>query len=353
MLPLIFILLKWMFGKTRIAVCGTLLFAFDFMHFVQTRISTIDVYCVFFILCMYVGMYRYITSDLDAPFWKTAPPIILSGISFGLGAAAKWQSVYAGIGLLALFLIYQYRRFMHSRETEKPFVPFFFGTAGVCLLSFILVPGIVYVLCYIPYAIPQAPEGGYAGMSDLLRATWEEFKNNQSYMYRYHADLVAEHRYSARWYEWVFNSKPIVYYWKSVAEEGTRGSIWSFTNPLVTWAGLGAVIACAFMYIKRRSHIALFIVVGYLSQLVPWIPITRITFPYHYFPSMVFICLALAYLFDRMDERSPVAGKRHMIAFTAAALALFVMFYPVLTGIQMPEWYPRTFLQWFPANWPF
>jgi 4-amino-4-deoxy-L-arabinose transferase-like glycosyltransferase len=351
MLPPLYLLLKWMFGRTSVAVCGTLLFAFDFMHFVQTRISTIDVYCVFFVLCMVVCMYRYITTDLDAPFWRTAGPLALAGLSFGLGAAAKWQSIYAGVGLLLLFLIYLFRRYSHCRKSEeRKFLPFFCGTVLVAFVSFILIPAVLYIACYIPYVLPRAPEGGFAGMGALAKAAWEACWNNQTYMYRYHADLVATHSYSSPWYQWLVDWKPILYYFNSIGEAGTRGSLWAFTNPLTTWAGLGALIACIVGLIKRRCHLALFILIGYFSQLLPWIPVTRITFPYHYFPSMLFICIAMAYVFHRMIERDEKRGSRHMIAFTAAATALFVLFYPVLTGTQMPTWYPLYLLRWLP-NW--
>ena len=53
MLPLLYVFLKNLFGKTAVAACGTALFAFDFMHLTQTRIATIDTYGVFFILAMY------------------------------------------------------------------------------------------------------------------------------------------------------------------------------------------------------------------------------------------------------------------------------------------------------------
>jgi 4-amino-4-deoxy-L-arabinose transferase-like glycosyltransferase len=352
MLPLLYILLKWMFGKVSVAVCGTLLFAFDFMHFVQTRISTIDVYAVFFILCMYLFMYRYITSDLDGPFWKTSWPLVLAGLSFGVGAASKWVCVYAGAGLLVLFLIYLFRRANHYRLLGRSFLPFFLGTGLVALFSFIIVPGAVYIACYIPYVTPNAPDGGFENAPAFLKAVWEACWNNQSYMYKYHADLVAEHAYAARWYEWLVDWKPILYYWNPLRDEGTRGSLWAFTNPLTTWAGLGAIIVCGMGIILRRSHAALFILIGYLSQLLPWTPISRITFPYHYFPSMLFICIALAYLFNRMVERNPKRGTLHMVTFTVIATALFVLFYPVLTGTQMPEWYPRHLLQWLPnGNW--
>ena len=50
---------------------------------------------------------------------------------------------------------------------------------------------------------------------------------------------------------------------------------------------------------RRRCARALFIVIGYLAQLVPWFFIGRITFAYHYFPSILFLVLALAYVFRR------------------------------------------------------
>jgi dolichyl-phosphate-mannose--protein O-mannosyl transferase len=295
-------------------------------------------------------MYRYASSDLDAPFRKTIPPLILTGLSFGIGAAAKWQSIYAGAGLLILFLIYLWRRFSYSRKEEKKFLPFFSGTVAVALFSFIIVPGIIYIACYIPYVTPNMPEGGFGSTGAFIKAVWEACFNNQLHMYKYHSELVATHVYSARWYEWLVNSKPILYYFNSVAEEGTRGSLWSFANPLNAWAGLGAITACAFGFFTRRCHAALFIAIGYLSQLLPWVLISRLTFPYHYFPSLLFICVALAYVFDRMIERGGKRGTRHMVAFTAAATALFALFYPVLSGTQVPSWYPLYLLRWLP-NW--
>ncbi|NCC69039.1 MAG: dolichyl-phosphate-mannose--protein mannosyltransferase, partial [Clostridia bacterium] len=42
MLPILYIFLKNMFGDTSVSFCGTIIFAFHFMHFAQTRIATID-----------------------------------------------------------------------------------------------------------------------------------------------------------------------------------------------------------------------------------------------------------------------------------------------------------------------
>ena len=44
MLPVLYAFGKRLFHKTEYAFLCTALFAFDFMHFTQTRIATIDVY---------------------------------------------------------------------------------------------------------------------------------------------------------------------------------------------------------------------------------------------------------------------------------------------------------------------
>ena len=53
MLPLLYVFLKNLFGRTSIATCGTVLLAADFMHLTQTRLATIDTYAFLFILLMY------------------------------------------------------------------------------------------------------------------------------------------------------------------------------------------------------------------------------------------------------------------------------------------------------------
>ena len=79
--------------------------AFDLMHFVQTRIATIDSYSVFFILMMYGFMYLYYERSFHRQSLRqTLWPLMLCGVSFGLGAATKWICLYAGAGLAILFL---------------------------------------------------------------------------------------------------------------------------------------------------------------------------------------------------------------------------------------------------------
>ena len=55
------------------------------------------------------------------------------------------------------------------------------------------------------------------------------------------------------------------------------------------------MISLAVTTIRRRDALGLVILIGWLSELLPWVGITRCAFIYHYFPCTVFLALALGY----------------------------------------------------------
>ncbi|MDE6954632.1 MAG: glycosyltransferase family 39 protein, partial [Oscillospiraceae bacterium] len=105
MVPILYVFLKNLFGKTPVALCGAALFTFDFMHLVQTRIATIDTYGVFFILVSYYFMYRWLAVPAGKKLRHYVLPLFLSGLFWGVGCASKWTVVYAGAGLALLWLL--------------------------------------------------------------------------------------------------------------------------------------------------------------------------------------------------------------------------------------------------------
>ena len=205
MLPILYVLLKRLFGGKAVPCLGTLLLASDFMHFVQTRIATIDTYSVFFILLMYLFMYVYLREDSLAA-------LALCGLSFGLGAASKWTSLYAGAGLAVLWaadwvLRAHTQRLALAGKGPAPRKSVSFGAfaanAGFCVLFFILLPCLIYYLSYLPYGRAQ-------GVSPFSAQYLRIVLDNQRFMFNYHSDIVAEHPYSSRWYQWLLNIRPIL-----------------------------------------------------------------------------------------------------------------------------------------------
>ncbi|MDR0490423.1 MAG: glycosyltransferase family 39 protein [Oscillospiraceae bacterium] len=350
MLIVLYIFIKNLFGKTAVAICGTLLLGFDFMRFVQTRIATIDTYGVFFILVSYYFMYRFLSNDMNLPFRKSMAPLALSGVFFGIGCASKWIVVYSGAGLLALFVI---RLVMLSRHYDKNarlgFEAFLIKTFAWSALFFIFFPVVIYCLSYIPYGIGRGMSLGNGLLTD--RKFYETIWDNQKLMLSYHGKLVSEHPYASRWYQWIIDARPILYY--NSYDGDMRSSFAAFGNPAVWWGGLVAMVAMGIYTVKRRDGKALFIVIGYLSQLLPWIAISRIVFVYHYFPSTLFLVLALAYMFNTILESGRNWRRLAVYGYTSLTGALFGMFYPALTGVSAPQAYFKYFLRWIPRVWPF
>ncbi len=306
--------LKNLFGRTSIATCGTVLLAADFMHLTQTRLATIDTYAFFFILLMYYFMYRYLTLPAGAPFRKCALPLFLSGLFWGIGAASKWTVIYGCTGLVVLYFIGLYQSCGTGRRTGDGGAAARAAEVGLPDSRLLGAgvrpdPAAIYTLSYLPYACAE----GDSSLTGLVGAMWE----NQKYMLSYHSGVTDTHPYSSRWYQWLFDIRPILYYMdNSVPGYTTRFA--AFVNPVVCWGGLLAVLACAAQAVRRRCAKALFIVIGYLAQLVPWFFIGRITFAYHYFPSVLFLILALCYVFYSLSEQEElIAWKPAMYAVTA------------------------------------
>ena len=352
MLPVLYLLLKRMFGYTVVAACGSTVFAFDFMHFTQTRLATIDSYAVFFTLLMYLFMYFWLTED-PANERKRLIWLGLSGLAFGLGAASKWTCIYAGGGLGVIWLVYWIRRFVQERKQSDranlaDLKDDFILNVGWCLLLFVVVPCLVYYASYWSYG----PSQGFGGPFRLFKPGYLKLViDNQVYMWDYHSDLVATHPYSSKWYQWIFDIRPILYYLEHLPD-GTISSFGAFNNPMISWGGLCAMIGMVWLTIRDKDKTASFILIGYLANLLPWVLVSRLTFAYHYFPCTVFLVLAISYLFADLRRRDP-HWRAALGSFTGVAVALFGVFYPVLSGLPRTEGYSKLLLKWFVDTWPF
>jgi len=355
MLPILYVFLKNLFGKTAVATCGTALFAFDFMHLVQTRIATIDTYGVFFILVSYYFMYRWLSVPAGSRLRTSVLPLFLSGLFWGIGCASKWTVVYAGVGLALLWLlglIFKSREWYNAvGENGRPrFAPYVIGTFFLSILFFVIIPVCVYTASYLPYLFADAEKyGTEPDFMRLLELMW----NNQKFMLTYHQGVHTPHPYESYWYQWIIDGRPILYYRDlTLADtEGIKSLFASFNNPLVSWCGLLSFVAVIIQTIRRKCGKGLFIIIALLSQLVPWLGIGRTLFAYHYFPTILFLVFAIAYLMDGMLTRRRRGCHLAVYGFTGCAAALYAAFYPALIGLYTPLWYNDMFLRWFPS-WP-
>jgi dolichyl-phosphate-mannose--protein O-mannosyl transferase len=139
-------------------------------------------------------------------------------------------------------------------------------------------------------------------------------------------------------------TRPISYYSGALAN-GLRMGISSFGNPAVWWMGVAALIFCIRAQSKKFDKLLLFLFVAYASQYLPWALINRTTYIYHYFPSVPFVILLITYFFKYRYSLKP----RVVILYLAITLALFILFYPVISGLPIPMAYFDIFLRWMPS----
>ena len=191
----------------------------------------------------------------------------------------------------------------------------------------------IYILSYIPFV--------RAAGGDFLPTVIA----SQQHMFSYHAELEATHPFSSDWWEWPLIIRPIFYY-VSTVEPGIRRGISSFGNPAVWWMGIAATFYAISVVIKERgkNRDVNFLLIAYAAQFVPWIFVSRATFIYHYFPSVPFVVLLIAFFF-----RNHVRNNKITLGYGAVVYLLFMLFYPVLSATPVSVEFVERFLRWFPA----
>lgn len=93
--------------------------------------------------------------------------------------------------------------------------------AGVCIVSFVVVPGVIYVLSYIPFL------NVYPDKSLLVCAV-----DNTRFMLNYHVDAVFDHAYASPWYSWLVDQTPLLDA-RSWPQEGYISAVVTLGSPLI------------------------------------------------------------------------------------------------------------------------
>ncbi len=357
MIPVIYIFGKELFGKKEYAFISAFLMTFEFMHFVESRIATISVYSVFYILLMYFFMYKFVMKSLyDRDYYRCRVFLALAGASFSFGVACKWISLYAGAGLGILFfwiLFIKYReRNRSDGQKENSFLLFIYSNKSlliIAVLFFMLLPITVYFLSYIPFMMAPGP-----GHDPVDVVTY------QIHMFNYHKNLKADHPFSSQWWEWPLIKRPVWYYTgQDNLPEGKISTIVSMGNPAVWWAGVPAVLAAFFFVVyslKSREFNEteagmVVIFTAFVFQYLPWISVSRLTFIYHFFASVPFLILSIVYVYSKFKKLYP-GTKYFMSGYLIVVFLLFLIFYPLLSGLVVDKDYASDYLRWF-DSWIF
>lgn len=359
MVPAMYLLARQLLGSWLWAGLCALLLSADCMHFTQTRIATIDSFPVLFMMLMFLFMARWMKmSYYHQRLRDTFVPLALSGAFMGLAIASKWIGCYGAAGLAVLFFsrfiaLWRQGTYAEKHRDEDPAflrAAKTYRTKGIqtilaCCVFFVLVPVVIYVLSYIPYL------RAYGEIKWNL-TTFKRIWDAQVLMFDYHKNLVAEHYFASPWYEWPLIIKPMWYYSADFKGAGMASSILAFGNPAVWWTGLAGILFVLGYSVCRNALPALGVVPGrededdrampviavaFLSGYLPWVLVSRLTFIYHYFASVPWIIIATALGLKYLARHQKRLAAALAALLAVAAVALFIAFYPLASGLEVPR----------------
>lgn len=322
----LFIFIAYYFGRIlfREEIWGftsALLMTYSFMHLTQARIALIDTFGVLFVFSAFYYLYRFITEQrLSMLLW--------SGVFYGLAISIKWSAVFAALGFLFIAAYLLLTRY----PLQKRFAGLNLVKYG--LVAYALIALSIYFLSFFDIY--------------MHTGSFMSIIHYNTNMYDYHSHLIASHPYSSPWWTWPFDWKPMGYYKQY---HGTLvSSINAFGNPAIFWVGILALSYLIFAMFKHKSLQASFILLAFLGLYVPYIFIGRLMFLYHFYYAVPFVILAVVYLLKELATRFQRLGYA-VVFYCAIVVLFFLLFYPVLSGVEVEKDFVQHYLIWLPKWW--
>lgn len=183
------------------------------------------------------------------------------------------------------------------------------------VVSLVLIPVAVYVVSYLPWV----------ALGNRLTETWPPGNTGQTLldltrsMYDYHNNLRATHAAASPWWAWPFDLKPVWFYQGGFAS-GTAAAIYDAGNIVLWWLSVPAMAFGAWQAYRRRSLALALVAIAFAWQWVSWARIDRATFQYHYYTSLPFVLIALAYFLAELWHGA--SARTWLLARAAAAVAI-------------------------------
>lgn len=130
--------------------------------------------------------------------------------------------------------------------------------------------------------------------------------------WNYHLTLTATHPWGSQWWTWPLLTRPVLFYFNEDSGGVTR-LITAIGNPLVWWtSGLAVIWSVIYLMWQRfrlklsiADHVLTPLLIGFFAFWLPWMPIKRVLFNYHYLPAYGMALLILGYWLNIVWHKQP------------------------------------------------
>jgi dolichyl-phosphate-mannose--protein O-mannosyl transferase len=321
----VFAFLWLLAGSMRTALVGALLTLLNQTVYVQARTGMLDVFlCALLVWALVMGLWSMRGGNGRQVWWRW----LAMGVLLGLTTAVKWAGVpYIVLATLAFLVI----RLRDARRAKKPLLSALSGKdqphwPGLPAIPAILAMGAVSVVTYFLTFFP-------AFFYQTNPLTLPGLFAQQWHMWKMQTQILPHHTYQSSWWSWPLMLRPIWYFYEW--DRGAQRGVLLIGNPLIMWGGLAAVLACYWAWFRDKAVKPLAVALLWTASLAIYVVIPKsIGFYYYYYPSSVFLCLALPIAFQHFD-RGRNRGWEEW--FAALSLLMFGYFYPILSAAPLTD----------------
>ncbi|MBW4632780.1 MAG: phospholipid carrier-dependent glycosyltransferase [Iphinoe sp. HA4291-MV1] len=239
------------------------------------------------------------------------------------------------------------------------------------IIYFSLIPLIVYSLVWIPHLLLDT-KYGFIEVHRQILLFHERLGGNSPKV----------HPYCAAWYKWPLMTRPMAYLYQTGQTLNETPPIMgpplpsnagkiiydvhAMGNPFLWWFGVAALLFLIGMLVwqfvipwvrQRRfsppnmlgvdTWIALYIVINYIANLLPWVGVNRCIFIYHYMTAVVFAFLAIAWLVDQCLRSYRLELRAVGVTITFIIVIAFVFWMPIYLGLPLSPFEYRPMRMWF------
>jgi predicted membrane-bound dolichyl-phosphate-mannose-protein mannosyltransferase len=338
------------------ALLGLALAASDFLGIVQSRIATLDIFVAFWsVLCVYLAL-RYVQSG-HRTRW-----LALCGLAGGFALGTKWSGAFA-IAAAAAYIL------LHRRRPADAWRRWPWLAAGVALVvaggAFpalgvpapgllphvslaiaLAIAGIVALEVGVPdvrrpsLALAALPAGLYfASYVDYFAVghhTLSQWWQLQQEMWWFNETLHATHTYASRAYTWIFDYRPVWYYYEQIG--GRVHGIISIGNPLLWWGSIAALVGLVVLAVRRRDRELAVLPITVALLYLPWLRTTRTSFMYYMTPVAPFMALAVAAMLRELSATRLPRWQLAAACYAAACVVVALFWYQIGVAADWLFW---------------
>ncbi|HKM78543.1 MAG TPA: phospholipid carrier-dependent glycosyltransferase, partial [Candidatus Bathyarchaeia archaeon] len=295
-----YLLLKKVSEYKFVPLLGAFLFSFDNLVFVHSRIATLDIFTVAF---MILGVYWYFSGH---PY--------LSAVGMTFSTLCK----ITGVAGVIIVIVVHAAKFAEKRKTDRDwsrYFSWFEKYVAVYVISFLVLltimdriwvgydsalPHLQYILNYSSALVSSCPSG-------IISCPWQ----------------------------WLINQVQIPYLLVSVkvttdtmTNEFNSITFWGAMNPSILYLTLPAIAYSGYTYIRQKKNdLALLSIVWFVVTYLPYYPVVllgnRVTYLFYFLPTIPAVCTTISYMIA--DQNPP---KLVVLFYLGVVLVSFCLMFP-------------------------